>query len=453
MSEAVRNPMKNPSLILLELNEVNFEIVKCYIEQLGLNNFSLLFEHGIRRTTSEQQYEQLEPWIQWVSAHSGLTAEEHGIYRLGDIVDSDVPQFFEKVEAAGYSVGAVSPMNTKNRLRAPAYFIPDPWTNTPTDGSFWSRHLWRALSQIVNDNARSRITFCSALTLALALLRFARPRNYGLYFELLLKSKGAPWRKALFLDLFLHDFHMRLYQRRKPHFSTLFLNAGAHIQHHYFFNSKHAPDTHQSNPAWYISAKDDPIAEMLAVYDTILGEYLNMKDTGFMVATGLTQIPYDHLKFYYRLKDHDGFLRRVGIKFVRVLPRMTRDFTIEFESVSDCIAGQALLGRLHISSDQMRIFGEIDNRGTSLFVTLTYPNEISADACLKGGDSINFNFAPHVAFVAIKNGMHANYGFVTGNSIATEVLPKDGEHIKYLHASVLRFFKLIPGLVIPKSLH
>ena len=87
------------------------------------------------------KYENLEPWVQWPSVHTGKTFMEHNVFRLGDFVNSNSEQFFEKVESAGFSVGAVSPMNASNKLKNPAYFIPDPWTKTPCDGSFFSKSI------------------------------------------------------------------------------------------------------------------------------------------------------------------------------------------------------------------------------------------------------------------------------------------------------------------------
>ncbi len=426
-------------LILLELNEVNFDIARAYDGVLGLNNFRRLFEQGVHKTAAEARYEDLEPWIQWVSVHSGLSLAEHGIFRLGDIVSSQVPQFFEQVEGAGFRVGAISPMNAANRLQSPAYFIPDPWTHTPTDGSGWSRSLWQALSQVVNDNASGRLTPASAAVLLAGLLRFARPRHYKLYLELGIGAIKHSWRRALLLDLFLHDLHMRLFARHRPNFSTLFLNAGAHIQHHYLFNSRLVPPSPNSNPAWYVDAKVDPFGEMLRVYDVILGDYLDMPDTSFLLATGLTQQPYDRIKFYWRLRNHVSFLQLVGLRFTRVLPRMTRDFVVEFDDVAQAEAGQALLASLKMVEDGIALFSDIDNRGTSLFVTLTYPKEIRSGMQVASATN-RFELAPHVVFVAIKNGMHAPHGYVVGTGEVSRLLPADGEHVKSLHATVLRYF-------------
>jgi hypothetical protein len=441
--------MAKRNLILVELNEVNFEVAQRYVTERGLTNFAELFRGGVLRTSSESRYEMLEPWIQWVSAHTGMTADEHGVFRLGDMVNSGAAQIYEQLELQGVRVGAVSPMNTVNRLRNPAYFIPDPWTQTPSDGTFWSRILTRAVAQAVNDNAQGRLTFASAAALALGLIRFASPRHYGTYFRLALRSRGAPWRKALFLDLFLHDLHRKLLRRAAPEFSSIFLNAGAHIQHHYFFNSKAVtPETR--NPAWYVDPSEDPIGDMLEVYDRILGDYLEVNDSDLIVATGLTQKPYDRVKFYYRLRDHAEFLRLIGVRFAAVVPRMTRDFLVEFASASDAAEGARKLAEVRVAGDGQPLFGEIDNRGASLFISLTYPNEITADVAVAGVDG-NFPLLDHVAFVAIKNGMHDAHGFISYRGEVSQLAPETGAHVKHLYSIVLRFFGAHDALPQPSA--
>ena len=136
-------------LIFIELNEINFDVINFYIEKgESLPNFKILIEQGIVSTKSESEYQNLEPWIQWPSVHTGKTFDDHKIFRLGDFVNSNQDQFFEKVEQAGFSVGAISPMNASNKLKNPSYFIPDPWTITPSDKSFLVRVLLMQLLKL-----------------------------------------------------------------------------------------------------------------------------------------------------------------------------------------------------------------------------------------------------------------------------------------------------------------
>ncbi len=429
-------------LILLGLNEVNFDVVQKYIEISPEKYPALKFIlRGCKvYTNAEAAYKNLEPWIQWPSIHTGLTYEEHKIFRLGDVVHSTAPQVFEILEQNGVCVGVISAMNADNRLKSAAYFIPDPWTKTSTDGSFYSSLLSEAVVQMVNDNAKSKITPKSLVVLLLSLIRFAKIKHYKTYSNLAFFSFKAPWRKALFFDLLLHDIHLGLFSSRMPQFSTLFLNAGAHIQHHYLFNSEPIKNlTALRNPKWYVRNNQDPVAEMLSVYDRILDEYLSLENTELMVVTGLSQKPYDLIKFYYRLKNHEKFLRKVGIRFRVVVPRMTRDFLVEFDTKDEAAMAKEKLESIFIKNSSEPLFGKIDNRGTSLFVTLTYPGEIQEnDQVIVDGDVLKIK--KYVSFVAIKNGMHQDKGFAFFSEGAAQFAPKSNLHVKEIFGSILGYF-------------
>jgi hypothetical protein len=434
----------NKKLILLELNEINFDVVEKYIAMDAklFPSLKRLLASSRIRTSSEKQHEELEPWIQWASVHTGKTFAEHGIFRLGDIVSAGVPQIFEQLEHAGYKVGAISAMNAANRLKQPAYFIPDPWTQTPADSSWWSQSLGQAVSQAVNDNAQASITTNSALQLVLGLLRFARVTHYQKYLSLVSGSRRKPWLKALVLDLMLHDVHWSMFNKKRPNFSTLFLNAGAHIQHHYFFNAEPLrKDSLNKNPAWYVSEDNDPLADVLGLYDIIVGEYFARTDTDVVLATGLAQKPYDRVKFYYRLNDHKEFLRGLGITFSAVFPRMTRDFLIEFENAQQTRAAQEVMAGVRVVGDDVPLFGEIDNRGNSLFVTLTYPREVTAQTQYQIGNRKGA-LLPAVSFVAIKNGMHQEEGFAFFTPGAAKYAPTDNAHVSQLGLAIKKYFGL-----------
>jgi hypothetical protein len=431
-------------LILLELNEINFDVVGKYVaaDPARFPSFKKLMSCSSIRTSCEKQYEELEPWIQWVSVHTGKTYDEHRVFRLGDMVGSGVPQIFEQLEQVGYKVGVISAMNAENRLRKPAYFIPDPWTQTVADSSLWSQALGQAVSQAVNDNAQARITTKSALQVVLSLLRFAQARHYGKYLSLISASRRKPWLKALVLDLLLHDVHWSMFNSKKPNFSTLFLNAGAHIQHHYFFNAEPLrKDFPNKNPAWYVSENEDPMADMLELYDIIVGEYFARIDADVVLATGLAQKPYDRVKFYYRLNDHSKFLRGLGITFSEVFPRMTRDFLIHFENDKQAKVAQDILAGVRVVGDNVPLFGNIDNRGDSLFVTLTYSHEITAETQHQV-DKRKAALLPEVSFVAIKNGMHQEEGFAFFTPGIALYAPADNAHVSKLGATIKDYFGL-----------
>jgi hypothetical protein len=431
-------------LILIELNEINFDIVEqyCSLNKTAYPNLKKLISSKGIRTKSEAQYEHLEPWIQWASVHTCKTYAEHGVFRLGDIVGSSEPQIFEQLEQAGFKVGAISAMNAENRLKNPSYFIPDPWTQTPSDSSWWSQVLGQAVSQAVNDNAQARITMQSAFYIALGLLRFAQVAHYRKYLSLVSASRRKPWLKSLVLDLMLHDVHWSMFNKKQPNFSTLFLNAGAHIQHHYLFNAEPLRGASKNkNPVWYVSQDEDPLADVLSLYDMIVGEYFGRTDTEVVLATGLAQKPYDRVKFYYRLNTHAEFLSRLGITCNGVYPRMTRDFLIEFDTENQAQDAHDVLALVTVDDGDIQLFGEIDNRGKSLFVTLSYPHEITSATTYCIGHQ-KLPLLPEVSFVAIKNGMHQDEGFAFFTPGFSPYAPNNLEHCSQIGFAIKKYFNV-----------
>lgn len=429
------------NLILVELNEINFDLVRRYSEEgPDLPVLTQLMRQGERSSVSEDVYEHLEPWIQWPSVHTGKTYHEHQVFRLGDMVNYQGAQLFEEIEKRGYSVGNLSAMNAANRTEKPAFFIPDPWTVTPADKSLVSRSLAQAVSQTVNDNTGGKITAQSSFNLALASITLISPGRYFWFVKKLLWALRKPWRKAMFLDLLLAEYFVGLLKRKKPEFSTLFLNAGAHIQHHYMLSSSVLTDTAFRNPDWYVEAGADPLLEVYQQYDEILGRLMRLPNARYIIATGLSQKPYDKPVFYYRLKDHALFLELLDIAYLSVDPRMTRDFLIRF--ADDAARDRAVKKLSSLAIEGVALFGELDKRPNELFVTMDYPSEVTSDTVLDSNAFLDtsFKLSEHVNFVAIKNGEHQGKGFVFIDPRLEGAEFKDGDHVARLYDTIMSQF-------------
>ncbi len=424
---------KDKKLLLIQLNEINFNYFKNFIFDNKYKNLKELYNLNYYETYSENEYENLEPWIQWFSAVSGLDAKTHKLFHLGDIEKSNVDQIYEIIENKGYKVGAISPMNVKNKLKKPAFFIPDPWTKTNPDNNFWSKKIYKAIKQVVNDNAQSKISIESLFILIISFLRFFKINNIFLYLKLILFSKKKPWNKSLFLDLFLHDIHLSLI-KKDLNFSSIFFNAGAHIQHHYFYNMG---DEKKKNPKWYIDNKFNPAEELFEVYDRIIGNYLTLFKKNIIIATGLSQVPSSKPVYYYRLKNHKKFFQKFGIIFHEILPRMSRDFLIVFNNKKDA---DNAAKKILLIQDQFgnKLFKEIDYRENSLFVSLTYPNEINEKTKAIFGN-IQLNLINEVSFVALKNGIHSQNGYLF-TSLNIQSNNKTNFHIKKIFEILDNYF-------------
>ena len=396
----------NP-LLFLELNEVNFEFVEHYARAGALPTFArLIGQQGYARTSSETVYEHIEPWIQWFTVHTGMPYAKHGVFRLGDGPQAGARQIWEELSQRGLKVGAFSPMNAGNVLSNAAFFVPDPWTKTRVAAPQRMRAAYDAICQAVGDNAEGRITGSSAFRLLVGLIGYSKLRNWPAYLWNGLLGLRRRWARAVFLDRFLADCFLHLWQRTRPDFSTLFLNGAAHIQHHYLFNSAAYRGPHR-NPAWYLPAGVDPVLEIYRLYDRILAECLALDPRlRVMMATGLHQDPVDEPVFYWRLRDHAAFLRSIGCEFERVEPKMSRDFLVVSKNASR-VESILKAGR---APDGESIF-EVDNRGDTLFVTLAYPHEIKPGCKILFDKKEIPDFDRQVVFVAIKNGRHNGIGY------------------------------------------
>lgn len=428
-------------LILVELNELNFDYAKKYIDSgVELKNIQKIIQSDLRRTSSESEYEHLEPWIQWTSVHTGKSFSEHNIFRLGDIVQSKDKQIFEVIESLGYSVGCISPMNAANNLKNPDFFIPDPWTNTKSDESWLSKILSRALKQAVNDNAKRKISFTTFIDLSIGFLLVASFKNYWQYLGLLMTSILYPWRRAIFLDLFLYDIHRYLISKHQTDFSTIFFNAGAHIQHHYLLSSKIVNDTNLKNPDWYIREGSDPFKEILTLYNMILGEFLTKyPEYQIVICTGLKQVVYDSKKYYYRLSNHEKFLGSLGLSYEVISPRMSRDFDVSFKTDIDAIRAQTVLQNIVVQNNKKPLFGLVSRTGNSLFITLTYPDEITLDTKITS-NGLSLEIFHNVVFVAPKNGMHSSEGYLYLSPKIDSFKFIEYGHVKQVFRLIYEFF-------------
>lgn len=402
----------NKKLLLIQLNEVNFHWVQAYIRKGKLPYFNkFLLENEIIETFAENDYKNLEPWIQWVSVYTGQNFSKHEVFRLGDISTYQGETIFDKAKTVFGKVVAISPMNFDDKHHSCDVYLPDPWTDGKPVGGRGFDSLHVAVSQLVNDNSAGKVSLKSLFAVLRGILTYASFQDYIRLFKMSVNViKGKKWYKSIILDFLLSRIFIKEFKAEKRGFFSVFLNAGAHIQHHYMFNSS-VYEGELKNPNWYLDESSDPLLDCLQEYDLILKDVLRRKDCRIVLATGLTQIPYVQEKFYWRLIDHKSFLDTVNISFSQVKPRMTRDFLIEFSNEADQLEAHDILSTCE-DQNGVQFFNEIEGRELGLFVTLTYPNEISENTRIVNLTySIDMNIKSYVAFVAVKNGMHSSTGF------------------------------------------
>ena len=429
-------------MIFFEMNEINFDFVNFYIKNGHLPNLkNFIDSHGLFSTKSETKYSEIEPWIQWPSIRTGLDYSEHKIFRLGDVENKNLSQHWEILEEKGFSVAAMSPINAINNTKNSPFWIPDPWINTNVTGDNFLQKISLALKQSVNDNAKNKLEIKTIIALIDALLTKSQFSSYFIYLkEVISVLRGNHWSKAIILDRILADIFIKYWKKHKPDFATLFLNAGAHIQHHYMCNSK-AYKGDVQNPNWYIKKNVDPLIHIYKLYDRIIGELYKNHNVRLLIAVGSQQVPYEKPKFYWRLKDHKKFINKLGIKYKNIKPRMTRDFLIEYDSNEDLQNSLPILENL-VSSNGEKIFGDIEVKEKNIFLSLIYQKDIGNDFSLLSNQKKIGSFRDDVVFVAIKNGHHHGNGYYL-DSYKSPNKNENTIHCKDLFNIVMQHFDVI----------
>jgi hypothetical protein len=395
----------------LELNELNFHYIKAFVAKGHLPTFArLLAERDLVETDAAEVYPQLEPWIQWPTVYTGKTYAEHALFRLGDVMYNDQPQIWDYLESRGVKVGAISPMNASNRCADPAFFLPDPWTHAKIVAEPRAEKLFSLLGRIVNDNASSDTSVAGFARQILPLaLPYLSSRSIAGYFKILPMALKYKWAKAAFLDRLLSDLFLSLCQKHKPGFASLFLNAGAHIQHHHTYDSA-AYDGHKANPGWYSKAAEtdaDPLLFIYQVYDDLVAEMLALKDTHLFITTGLSQIPNERDHYQYRIVDFDGFFAKVGLEGATIRPRMSRDFLLEFASAEAAKRTLPVLDKVRCGDKPLFA---VEERGETLFCQVAYfgkPDGLEQVSI----DGVQGDMREAFVLVSIENAIHQAIGY------------------------------------------
>lgn len=410
-------------LIFLELNEINFELIQKYIELGYLPNFQkLLDKFALHETTVNLTHEQLEPWIQWVSVHTGKSFDEHQVFKLGDITErDDLRQHWEVLEEQGYSVGAFSPMNAANRTKDAKFWLPHPFVETPVSGENWLSNLKSAMKESFNYPTPTKLSTKAKTTLGHILLTKTQKTQWPSYLTNAYRSlfKQCHWAKALIIDRLLADSFIQQWKKYQPDFSTLYMRAGAFFQRHYWFNSK-AYEGSNHNPIWYVQEDSDPVLDILQMYDQIVADLFRLP-ARVIIATGLRQVPHEQVTYNYRIEDRDNLLANLRVNFKSVTPHHESGFYIECESQSAAEKAERTLRQLFSENDEP-LFDFTKQEGQQLYAQLTYPYEIKSPFPVKNakGEIVIEDFATEVCFVTIVNSHHDKTGYYIDSDVSKE---------------------------------
>ncbi|WP_422682955.1 hypothetical protein [Candidatus Methylopumilus universalis] len=425
----------NKKLIVIMFNELDFKLLEKYCSILPgkFKNFEALFRLPTRQTGNHYvKNNEIEPWIVWPSFFNGKSYKKHKIFRLNEFFLSKYKNISEILESQNIKVGSIGAMNIPNRLVNPDYFISDMWITTKPDKNHLIHSIQKALTQGVKNNESLKLSLSSIFYILVGLLISLRVRNIFTFMSLGIQSIKDRYIRALWLDYYINNLHYYLFNKNKTNFSTVFFNAGAHIQHHKYNNSiiyKKYRDTNSK----------DYFLKILKVYDKILGDYIHNKSFEFIVLNGLMQKQESKGVHYYRLNDPDIFFDLLGIDSSEIHLRMSKDMTLHFDSTRKVKVALSALRSVKINNEN--VFGDFAVFKNKIYLSITFNKEIKNKNKVKI-NNLNLEALSLFNLIAIKNGSHISSGTAYFSQRFSLLLPKRKIIITEFFNLIIKFFKM-----------
>lgn len=373
-------------VILLEFNEICPTLLQQFMARGELPNFRRFYESSqVYVTDAREEHPNLEPWIQWVTVHSGKPYDDHGVFYLGDGRNLRSKCVAELLSDAGIRVGVFGSMNT-NYTQLNGYFVPDPWDKDGKAHPSWLQPYYDVVSrQVQAASHKGPMSTADKATLAWFLARHGLRFQSGVaVIKQLLAERKQPaleWRRASLFEELQYDLFRWLNRKFKTQFATLFCNSTAHYQHYFWRNME--PEKFDRPP----DATDDESLRSAIHYgyermDCLLGRVQNdYPDATLILCSALSQKPWvDTVKCTYRPSPFERLLTFAGIDAaqVEIRPVMAEDFFIDCRTSEDASSVIGKLEGLRVDGEQaMRIRHEGNSVWTQCVVTTSDINDLA----------------------------------------------------------------------------
>ena len=354
-------------VIVLEFNELTPALIDRFIDAGDLPGFaSLRAQATVCITDAEEVAPNLEPWIQWVSVHTGLSCKEHGVFLLGEGASLRAPRVWDVVADAGERAWVCGSMNAgvSAARRDNLFLLPDPWAteiepNPPGRFDAFTHFVRAQVQEYTRDRpplgAGDYIRFMSFMLRA-----GLSPRTIGDILRQLAGEieSGTRWRRASILDRLQWDAFRHYYRNLRPAFSTFFINSTAHYQHFYWRDLE--PQKFALPPqADGADASSEEGATQAVRFgyqrmDRIVQECLALAgdDTTVVLCTALSGQPLlkyeaDGGKQIIRVTEVERLLAYLGVVSAHTYaPVMSEEFHLTFNNATDARDAEARLASL-----------------------------------------------------------------------------------------------------------
>jgi hypothetical protein len=352
-------------VILLEFNELCPNLMERFMAAGRLPHFERLYhESAVYTTDAEAAGEDLNPWVQWVTVHTGLAIAEHGVHHLSEGHRVPTKAVWDLLSDAGHRVWVCGSMNPRLDMPLNGYLLPDPWSTgvrpqPPGEFDDFFDYIRANVQEHTNEQGGAGAGAKRFLSFML---------RHGLSPETVMRTAWQlaserlgenRWKRAMIMDRFQWDVFRHYYRKARPQFSTFFLNSTAHLQHCFWRHMD--PSSFRSQPGERErQTYADSILQGYINMDDLIGKFLRLAGDGAIMifCTALSQQPYVDFedtggRHYYRLRNPEklGILLGSRIQF-HLEPVMAEQFFLRFNSRAEAEQAEALLRSFRLNEER-----------------------------------------------------------------------------------------------------
>ncbi|HMF43416.1 MAG TPA: hypothetical protein VKQ32_22240 [Polyangia bacterium] len=322
--------MQSRKVLLLEFNEITWTIIDPMMKKGKLPNLARMKREGAWGSPEAlERYPHLDPWITWVTLHTGVDRTVHGATVLEqDQTTITAKRSWDYAIDAGKSVGVFGSISAFPPRPVPGFMVPGPFA--PNDETYpaylkpiqqLNRMHTAAHNKIADETGPLGI-----VKQGFDLLRFGlRPQTCARIARQLVQEridKHSKWRRISLQPLVNYDFFAQIYKRYRPDYATFHTNHAAHYMHHYW---RSYDDSQFLTPAPADEKKNygGAVEYGYELADELLGRFLALADpnTVVVLASSMGQQPYvkDNFpkgRYIVRFKDVRRVLDLWGAKGV-----------------------------------------------------------------------------------------------------------------------------------------
>jgi hypothetical protein len=352
-------------VLLLEFNEITRAIIDPLIARGKLPNLARLLREGaVAAPTSVDHAPHLDPWVTWVTVHTGVDRSVHGATVLEqDSTTITAKRTWNYAEEAGKSIGVFGSISAYPPRPAPGFIVPGPFA--PTSDTFPpylspAQDLNRKYTQVHGKAAKEDSPLAMA-QMAIKLFKLGlKPSTCATIAAQLVRERVDPnvrWKRVSLQPLVNYDFFESLYRAYQPDFATWHTNHAAHYMHHYW--RSYDDSGFLTKATAEEKARTGGAVEFgYELCDELLGRFLALvgEDTIIALATSMGQKPYVAEMFpdgrvVVRMKDPKRILDLVGARGVtEIVPTMVPQWNVKIPDATERARVMDVLNRARVTN-------------------------------------------------------------------------------------------------------